>query len=91
MKKEVIKYTNLIQDIGNILEEGRQRAVTVVNNILVNTYWLIGKQIVEFEQKGKERAKYGSQLLKKLSKDLKLKYGRGFSRRNIQSMRLLFL
>lgn len=91
MKKEVIKYTNLIQDIGNILEEGRQRAVTVVNNILVNTYWLIGKQIVEFEQKGKERAKYGSQLLKKLSKDLKLKYGRGFSRRNIQSMRLLYL
>lgn len=84
-------YNNLITDIGSILEKGRQQAYKVVNEILVKTYWEIGRQIVEFEQKGKEKAEYGSSLLNNLSIDLKLRYGKGFSRRNIHDMRRFYL
>ena len=58
---------------------------------MTSTYWLIGQHIVEFEQSGEERAKYGKELLKKLSEDLNAKYGRGFGQRNIYQMRLFFL
>ncbi len=57
----------------------------------MKTYRDIGKRIVEFEQKGEERANYGAELLKKLAKDLSLKYGKGFSRSNLQYMRLLYI
>ena len=63
-------YKSLIQDIGVILEQGRKQAYRTVNNILVKTYWEIGKRIVEFEQKGKITAEYGSKLLINLSKEL---------------------
>jgi len=85
-----IKYNLLIKNIGRILEEGRREAIRSVNQILVQTYWEIGKQIVEYEQKGKEKAEYGSKLLDTLSKDLKLRYGKGFSRRNILDMRRFY-
>ncbi len=83
-------YKGLIKDIGKILEEGRTKAFRAVNEILIKTYWEIGKSIVLFEQKGKEKADYGSDLLEKLSKDLKLRYGKGFSRRNILNMRSFY-
>lgn len=97
MKKEIkeknIKqnYKVLISNIGKILEEGRKQAFVAVNTILVKTYWEIGRRIVEFEQKGKEKADYGSKLLDKLSKDLKLKHEMGFSRSNIIYMRLFYI
>ena len=84
-------YHNLLGNIGEILEKGRRQAYQAVNNILVQTYREIGKLIVEFEQKGKIKAEYGSQLLLKLSKELKTKYGKGFSRSNLTYMRLLYL
>ncbi len=56
-------YTHLISTIGQILEEGRRKALQSVNQILVKTYWEIGKQIVEFEQQGKEKAEYGADTL----------------------------
>ena len=59
--------------------------------LLVETYWQIGQYIVEFEQKGNERAEYGSRLLTQLSRDLKTAYGKGFSRSNLQYMRLFYL
>lgn len=62
-----------------------------VNTILVQTYWEIGKYIVEFEQKGNEKAEYGSQLFDRLSKDLTLAYGKGFSRSNLFQMRLFYV
>jgi len=83
-------YKGLIKDIGKILEESRNNAFRAVNEILVKTYWEIGRRIVVFEQQGKERAEYGSYLLERLSKDLKSKYGKGFSRSNIIPMRLLY-
>ncbi len=84
-------YTNLVDSIGSLLEYARKQVAKVVNDILVKTYWEIGKRIVEYEQKGEDRAKYGEELLLRLSKDLSNKYGKGFSRSNLQYMRLLYI
>ena len=85
------KYQLLINDIGQILEESRGQAFVVVNQILVKTYWGIGRLIVEYEQGGKEKVEYGSKLFEKIATDLKKKYGKGFSRSNIIYMRLFYL
>jgi predicted nuclease of restriction endonuclease-like (RecB) superfamily len=85
------KYSSLLQTIGKLLENGRKQAFRAVDNILVKTYWEIGRRIVEHEQEGAEKAEYGSQLLKDLSRDLKLQYGKGFSKSNIYLMRLFYL
>ena len=84
-------YILLIEDIGLFLKDGRKQAYQAVNSILVKTYWEIGKRIVEYEQAGKEKAEYGSSLLKDLSRDLKLKYSKGFSKSNIYLMRQFYL
>lgn len=91
MEKSLITYKGLINNIGDLLQKGRRKAFKKVNPILVETYWNIGRQIVEFEQNGKEKAEYGSSLLKRLSKDLKKQYGKGFSRRNLLNMRNFYL
>jgi predicted nuclease of restriction endonuclease-like (RecB) superfamily len=58
---------------------------------MTGTYWLIGRHIIEFEQRGKIRAAYGAELLKQLAADLSDRYGRGFSERNLEQMRLFYL
>ncbi len=72
------------------MEEGRSNVARTVNSIMVQIYWEIGRNIVEYEQKGNERAEYGSKLLNQLSKDLRNLFGKGFSQRNIYQMRLFF-
>ncbi len=84
-------YSSLINNISSLLEQGRKQSFIAVNTILIKTYWEIGKKIVKYEQKGKEKAEYGSSLLKNLSKDLKLKHGKGFGRNNVYLMRQLYL
>ncbi|MBU0535494.1 MAG: DUF1016 family protein [Nanoarchaeota archaeon] len=84
-------YHSLINGIGRLLENGRRQAYVAVNSILVKTYWEIGKSIIEYEQKGEEKAEYGSKLLARLSKDLKSRYGKGFGKSNIYLMRQFFL
>jgi predicted nuclease of restriction endonuclease-like (RecB) superfamily len=91
MNLEKQPYSELIEKIGSLLQQGRQQAAQSVNTILVQTYWFIGQHIVEFEQKGNEKAEYGSQLFERLSKDLKLTYGKGFSKSNLLYMRKLYL
>ena len=68
-------YGSLINDIGNILVEARGKICREINSVMVDAYWNIGKYIVEYEQKGEERAEYGSNLLNRLSKDLHSKWG----------------
>ncbi len=85
------KYSSLIDSIGLLLEHGRKQAYRAIDSILVKTYWEIGKQVVEYEQEGREKAEYGSALLVNLSKDLKLRYGKGFSRSNLYLMRQFYL
>jgi predicted nuclease of restriction endonuclease-like (RecB) superfamily len=85
------KYQSLIEQIGGLLQSGRQKAIQSVNTILVQTYWQIGRYIVKFEQHGNERAEYGTQLFERLSKDLTTAHGKGFSRSNLLYMRKLYL
>lgn len=83
-------YKNLIKNIGSLLIEGRRHAYQSINKIMISTYWNIGKKIVEFEQGGNIKAKYGKKLLINLSKELR-QYGAGFSRSNLTYMRLLYI
>ena len=84
-------YQKLVDSIGNTIESARQRAIQAVNNELLRANWEIGKYIVEYEQDGKEKAEYGSSLLTNLSKDLKSRFGKGFSKSNIYLMRQFYL
>jgi len=84
-------YSNLIDRIANILVEARTKAVREINKAQVLAYWEIGREIVEFEQKGKIRAEYGEELIKRLSKDMTEKFGKGFSDRNLEQMRKFYL
>ncbi len=83
-------YQGLVSQISEIFLSGQKKAITAVNTHLVKTYWKIGQHIVAFEQGGKERAEYGTALLKKVAKDLKLKHGKGFSLSNVKRMRQFY-
>lgn len=76
-------YEKLLTSIGNTIETARTNTFKIINAQLVKAYWEIGRQIIEFEQQGKERAEYGTDLLARPSKDLKFRYSRGFGRRNV--------
>jgi predicted nuclease of restriction endonuclease-like (RecB) superfamily len=91
MKAVKPKYKKLLADIGFAIETARQNAFKAINTELVKANWEIGRHIIEFEQHGKERAEYGTDLLARLSKDLKLRYGKGFGRRNVLDMRRFYL
>jgi len=92
-KKTLTKspYQNLLNKISQRYIEGQTHAVLSVNESIIITNWNIGKYIVEYEQGGKQKAQYGAKLLENLSKDLILRHGRGFSRSNLNYMRLFYL
>ena len=73
------------------MKEARRGVVQTVNKTMVYTYFEIGKMIVEEEQNGEERARYGKQILKELSTRLKSEFGKGFSQRNLEQMRQFYL
>jgi hypothetical protein len=72
-------YDALLLSVIDLLETGRQIAARSVNAVLTMTYWQVGQRLVEHEQGGAERADYGSGLLKRLSRNLRARVGRGFS------------
>ena len=82
---------NYISEIKKILKNARQKAYTAVNSAMVEAYWEIGRRIVEEEQRGKERAEYGKEIVKNLSKELTEEFGKGFSRRTLWEMRKLYV
>ena len=84
-------YKKLVTQIGTLLAESRKQVFQAVNSTLVNTYWQIGRHIVEFEQGGKAKAQYGAELLDNLAKDLTAQYGKGFSRSNLFQVRMFYL
>jgi len=86
-----LEYTLLLSSVGSLLERARREVFIQVNGVLLETYWEIGKKIVQYEQQSKEKGGYGTKLFETLVKDLREKYGRGFSRSNIIYMRLLYL
>ncbi|MDP3029028.1 MAG: PDDEXK nuclease domain-containing protein [Deltaproteobacteria bacterium] len=86
-----VYYDSILGEISNVIDAARRSAARSVNCIMTAAYWLIGRRIVEYEQGGKERAQYGEELLARLAVDLAARFGRGFSRRNLQDMRLFYL
>jgi len=82
---------NMFGQIEKVIEENKNKIIYQINNTLVNTYFMIGKIIVENEQNGNIRAEYGKEVLLKLSKRLTSKYGTGYSRSNLQNMRNFYL
>jgi predicted nuclease of restriction endonuclease-like (RecB) superfamily len=91
-----VEMSNLIQNddlylkIKNILQSARDNAYRHINFVMVEAYWNIGKQIVEDEQRGKDRAEYGSYLIKELSSRLTKDFGKGFTQQNLRNMRQFY-
>ena len=85
-----MKYAQLITAIDTTSQRLLSHAVVVVNQTLVMRNWLVGAYIVEFEQKGEDRAKYGQKLLEKLAADLKSRHIEGLSVQMLERTRQLF-
>ena len=81
----------LVNEIADTVSNAKRELVEKVNSVMTETYWTIGKYIVEFEQDGNVKAEYGSQLLTKLSHQLTLRLGKGYSRPNLNNMRKFYL
>ena len=82
---------NFIVDIKNILHKAKSSVYQIINTTMTKTYWEIGKRIVEEEQDGEQRAKYGKAIIKNLSDELTKEFGKGFSVANIKNMRQFYL
>ena len=80
-----------LNEIRDMLRQARQRAYAAVNFVMVETYWRIGQRIVEEEQQGKDRADYGSFLIRELSKSLSEEFGKGFSVANLKNFRQFYI
>ena len=90
-KATQISDNSLYNKISSILEESRKFVATTVNTAMVQTYFEIGRLIVEEEQHGNVRAEYGKETLKNLSTKLTANYGKGFSVTNLKQMRDFYL
>lgn len=86
-----LKETNLYSEIKQILENARKQAYKSVNSTMVQAYWNIGKLIIEEEQKGESKAKYGKQLILELSSKLSKEFGKGFGIANLKNFRQFYL
>ena len=91
MDNEVMIPKDLIGQIREIMNTARYNVAREVNNEQILAYWNIGRVIIEHEQDNSERAKYGKQTLKQLSRVLTKEFGKGFSRSNLQNMRAFYL
>lgn len=89
--KDELATTNVFQSIKTTIDEARNKSKQTINHIMTEAYWNIGRLIVEEQQKGNQRAKYGEELIKELSHKLSDEYGKGFSQRNLRSMRSFYL
>ena len=82
----IVKYKNtdnVLNDVCSIIESARDYAYQSINIALVERNWFIGYRIAEEELKGENRADYGIEIIKKLSKELQEEYGKGFDYRNL--------
>ncbi|MDP0587764.1 MAG: PDDEXK nuclease domain-containing protein [Candidatus Endonucleobacter bathymodioli] len=90
MKHSLVNL-QIIEDIKNLLVASREQLQRSVNSVMVQTYWNIGRIIVEDEQKGENRAEYGTRQLEQISQSLSKEFGKGFEVRNIRNMRQFYL
>lgn len=80
----------IFQQVAELLQNARQQVLRTVNSTMTITYFEIGRIIVEEEQNGKDRAEYGKQLLKNLSRQLIKEFGKGYSVENLDRMRKFY-
>lgn len=85
-----IQNNNIYQSIREIISLSRQRVYRIANSVLLETYWQIGKLIVEDEQQGNTKAEYGKATLKNLASQLTQEFGKGFDERNLNNMRAFY-
>jgi len=83
-------YEQLLTTVVLLLEEGRRVSARSVQAIMTATYWQVGRYIVEYEQGGRDRAKYGGRLIENLSAELTKRFGRGFGLVNLNQMRKFY-
>lgn len=81
----------LYERVTAILAEARGRVARTVNTAMVHAYWLVGREIVEVEQQGKQRAEYGEQLLERLAKRLTKRFGKGVGVATLRRSRAFYL
>lgn len=81
----------IVCDLRQIIEQGRKQAYASVNQAIIQTYWNIGRRIVEEEQDGEKRAKYGKRLIANLAEQLSPLYGNSYSKRNLEYYRQFYL
>lgn len=89
-KSTIIKRVDIYKRIAEIIQNARNNIGHAVNYEMVKAYWLIGKEIIEEEQKGRERAVYGVNLIKSISERLSNNFGSGFSEQNLWNMRQFY-
>jgi hypothetical protein len=87
---QIAPQNPLLQAIRELVQQARQQVQRSVNSAMVQTYWHIGRLIVEDEQQGEARAQYGAQQLEQLSSRLTEEFGKGFDVRNLRNMRAFF-
>ena len=85
-----LKENRLFSSIRDIILLSRGKAYRIVNSILIETYWQIGKTIVDEEMGGNQRAEYGKSTLKNLATQLTIEFGKGFDERNLNNMRAFY-
>jgi DUF1016 N-terminal domain len=83
-------YAALVASITETHNRAQRQAAQAVNVALTLRNWLIGYSIVEYEQHGSDRARYGARLLETLARDLPRRLGRGFARRNLETFRRFY-
>jgi predicted nuclease of restriction endonuclease-like (RecB) superfamily len=86
-----VDHDELVSKVIALIEAARTAAARSVNTVMTTTYWRVGRAIVEREQGGARRAEYGGALLARLASALTARYGRGFSKRNLEQMRAFYL
>ncbi|MCE7925770.1 MAG: DUF1016 family protein [Haliscomenobacteraceae bacterium CHB4] len=84
------EYKSLLDNIGQTFSAAKEKAYSLMSQILIEAYWNIGRQIIEYEQKGQGKADYGKKLMQNLAKDLSLRLGKGFSLSNLYLMRQFY-
>lgn len=90
LQKQDKEVVTIFNDIKELVINSRNRVYSVVNTEMLNLYWRIGKRIINI-QNGEYRAKYGENVLEKLSEKLTTEFGKGFSKRNLEKMRKFYM
>jgi hypothetical protein len=85
-----LRNNPLLEEIKTLLHTSRQHLQQTVNTTMVQTYWNIGRLIVEDEQNGSERAEYGKKQLESIAETLTREFGKGFDARNLRKMRQFY-